>query len=906
MRPVLLAASMAFLAAAPGSAISPYLVRDISLVPQPISSSPEGFVSLGPLALFCAGSEGDLWASDGTAAGTRVIQPGLIGRPVAVAGDTAYFRSFKNGSPFALWSSRGTAATTQFLGEFSSLVPTGTRVVSVPGGRTIFFIARGGVHGSELWTSDGTPGGTRLVIDLRPGDRSGEIDDLTWFQGRLYFSGNDGRGFGLWSTDGTAGGTRRIRAFTAPSISGALFLRALPNRLVFFGPERSRGYELWTSDGTAAGTVPLPEIAPGGRSADPSDAVVVGNRYYTIASDGRTGRELWTTDGTARGTRALTRFAPADPFNSDFLVFPFYQLPSRLVFYANDGIKGREPWVSDGTTAGTKLLADLCPGPCSGPGGTVPSFPQRLLINASTPATGAELWTTDGTPVGTRLLKDICPGTCTANFYGFHRLGGRILFAASEPSHGEQLWATDGTPAGTARISNLRHPMPFGSFFPGAVAGGNLLFPGTDAIHGRELWASRGRPGSTRLIADLEPGEGEFSGSFPTAFTPAGSRVYFFADNGVDGYELWSSDGTAAGTKSGSNFVPGAEPRFSPTDLRAAGADGRLLFAALIDGVGEGFWIADGTPTGIVPILGFEEQRIREVQVSGGLPYFVATDFPSLDWILWQTDWTGVPRTAIAGGRPSWLHDFGGRLLFAQEGSEAESGLWTYDGAPGGARRLAGVIPETEPSPFAGKLWFFGRTPEGDHGVWATDGTEAGTEKKLDVVSIFGFPKKPLAGGTSTLYLFGAGEAGAGLYATEGTSETLRFLGSLVPRSTFNSSKDPMVLDNRLFFEAANPGEPVESVLWSSDGTLAGTAPLRDGSNGLLFNPVHLQTFGGKVVGFLFHSWFETDGTPLGTRVFSTPDSDLANLGSPAQAAGRLFFAAAAEATGTELWALEP
>jgi len=39
---------------------------------------------------------------------------------------------------------------------------------------------------------------------------------------------------------------------------------------------------------------------------------------------------------------------------------------SRFVFAAHDGIHGPEPWVSDGTAAGTRLLRDLCPGACAG------------------------------------------------------------------------------------------------------------------------------------------------------------------------------------------------------------------------------------------------------------------------------------------------------------------------------------------------------------------------------------------------------------------------------------------------------------------------------------------------------------------------------------------------------------
>ncbi|HXU33462.1 MAG TPA: hyalin, partial [Thermoanaerobaculia bacterium] len=99
-----------------------------------------------------------------------------------------------------------------------------------------------------------------------------------------------------------------------------------------------------------------------------------------------------------------------------------------MVFYADDGVKGREPWVTDGTPSGTKLLADLCPGACSSTSGSLPSPVNRLLILAQTPALGTEMWSTDGTPAGTRLLKDICPGTCSSNLFGFHLLGGRSLF----------------------------------------------------------------------------------------------------------------------------------------------------------------------------------------------------------------------------------------------------------------------------------------------------------------------------------------------------------------------------------------------------------------------------------------------------------------------------------------------
>ncbi len=904
MRLVFLTVSIALLAAVPCAAITPYLVRDISRISMPENSNPDSFVSLGNRALFWAGRGGDLWASDGTSSGTLLIQPRLAGRPFALAGDTAYVLSTVNGSPFSLWSSRGTSETTEFLSDFALLGSSGIPVVSVPGTRTIFFLAADPAHGRELWTSDGTAAGTHLVIDLKPGIMSGEVTELTWFRGRLFFNGDDGRGFALWSTDGTAAGMRRVRVFTQSTPEGAFLLRALPNRLIYFGPERGRGYEMWASDGTTAGTVPLPEIASGSRSAFPRDAIVVGNRYYAVASDGRTGSELWTTDGTAGGTRQLTRFRPAEPFEPSGRVFSFYQLPNRLVFHADDGSKGQEPWVSDGTVAGTKMLADLCVGSCGSASGTFPSPPNRLLIGATQPATGSELWTTDGTPAGTRLLKDICPGTCSSNEYGFHRLGNRILFAATDGAHGEQLWSTDGTPGGTARISNLADPMPFGGYFPGTAAGGSLVFPAQDAVHGRELWSSRGRLGTTRLVADLEPGQNEFSGSFPSDLVSAGTRTFFFANDGIEGYELWASDGTAAGTVRVSDFAPGSDPGSPPFDLKAAGGDGRLLFAASI-ATGQGLWIADGSPDGTLPIGLPGGQRVEQVAVVGDRPYFSTFDSQTFERRLWKTDWTGLPRTEIASSPSvSWLHAFGAGLLFSREGSAEEQGLWIDDSS--GLRRLAAVTPQSEPTTFGGKVWFFGRDADGQEAVWATDGTEAGTVETIFLQRAFGGPKSPLAGGTTTLYVFGDGEQGIGLYAAEGTEASLRYLGVLWPSLDIRGEKTPVVLGDRLFFEAPLPGQPGETVLWSSDGTPSGTAPLQSDTNASLFNPIHLQVFAGKVVGFLFDSWFVSDGTPAGTTLHKDPNVTLSAFSSPAQAAGRLFFPATSPEAGTEIWALQP
>ena len=57
---------------------------------------------------------------------------------------------------------------------------------------TLFFTADNGTNGQELWKSNGTPGGTVLVKDIRAGSASSGAGNLTNVNGTLYFTADDG------------------------------------------------------------------------------------------------------------------------------------------------------------------------------------------------------------------------------------------------------------------------------------------------------------------------------------------------------------------------------------------------------------------------------------------------------------------------------------------------------------------------------------------------------------------------------------------------------------------------------------------------------------------------------------------------------------------------------------------
>ena len=474
-----------------------------------------------------------LWVTDGSAASTeRVAVPpaGFSAGAFFPTGDGRAFL-FGNRDGDDLWITDGSGAGTRKVRSFRGSPPSSGPYEQAALGGKLVFAAVTGDREAPLFISDGTAAGTRVLTQ-----KANRAYGFFPSGGRLLFNASSSGGYPpwIWTTDGTPGGTTVLTQRTWLS-SPAL----LDGQILFNGTAVGTGAELWTTDGVTRTASLVKDIDPftstilhhecEAESSYPVAGGIVGGRLLLAADDGRSGRELWSSDGTAAGTvlvrdinpgRIQIRPTPCEdpprgPHRSDLGLSSspqgFVVLGSIALFTADDGLVGRELWVTNGTFRGTHRVADLIPGPRG-------SEPHDLVL--------------------------------------FHR---RVYFLAANPGQGESLWQTDGTARGTVRVSDLvvdDEP----SWASGlTVAGDRLFFVVYNETTGAELWASTGDAGDdagTGLLVDINPGPGSSS---PQSLTAVGGILLFAADDNLTGLEPWRTDGTAAGTVRLGDISPGRD-----------------------------------------------------------------------------------------------------------------------------------------------------------------------------------------------------------------------------------------------------------------------------------------------------------------------------------------------------------
>ena len=289
------------------------------------SSFPYGFTNVNGTIFFCASTTGNvvsstLWKTDGTRAGTVMVSSVGNVSDLTRAGSLLFFTANDGVHGSELWKTDGTAAGTAMVKDINTFgeIDLGTGISYTEGcfpddlinvNGTIFFSAakngreQNGFITHTLWKTDGTAAGT---VELGAVTGHGAMSA----GGRLYYAANGGQ---LWTSDGTVGGTRLLRDFGADHY---LTISRFKDTLLFVveGGTAAYGAELWRSDGSVAGTVRVRELQkrtawPDSLGAYASQCVIRDDGMYfstpvfpsgTVDETARTA--LWRSDGTPAGT----------------------------------------------------------------------------------------------------------------------------------------------------------------------------------------------------------------------------------------------------------------------------------------------------------------------------------------------------------------------------------------------------------------------------------------------------------------------------------------------------------------------------------------------------------------------------------------------------------------------------
>ncbi|QHT70448.1 T9SS type A sorting domain-containing protein [Rhodocytophaga rosea] len=532
--------SAQYLMRSDGTATGTFSVKNTGVKLHSITSANNNLYLSG-----AADGKVQLWKSDGTAAGTSLIKNsnksgnGTTFNYLTYSGDNLYFieKYFENS--LQLWKSNGSeTSTVPVVSTHPSTENSAPLLMSSLNG-TIFFSADDGVHGEELWKSNGTAAGTSLVKDITPGPLGYDFGYSTVLNNSIFFSirapAPIGEGYALWKSDGTAEGTSLVMPGshsigTLTNVNGTLFFA------------NAGGGDLYKINETATGVVRVKYLMPRGccpNSANYTD--VNGTLFFTAWNNSLPPSfGLWKSDGTEAGTIKIKDIID----NGSIWTYNVVNVNGTVYFTANGQL-----WKSDGTTEGTIKVKEMPFGVDYRQIKYLTNVKGTLFFVAqNTFQDGWELWKSDGTEAGTVQVKDINPHGSSSPMH-LTNVNGTLFFTAVDDKEGtnRELWKSDGTQTGTIKLTNTFVKQEFTYEIISPLVNlinvnGRLYFTANDGQSGMELWTSDGTAAGTNLVSDLFPGP---EGAQPAQLTNVNGVIYFTANDGKTGVELWKYDPTA-------------------------------------------------------------------------------------------------------------------------------------------------------------------------------------------------------------------------------------------------------------------------------------------------------------------------------------------------------------------------
>ncbi len=847
----------------------------------------------------------------------------------------------------------------------------------------VYYAGSDAGNGTELWVSDGTSSGTKLLKDIEPGvgssNPTGFMADST--NTYLYFLAKTAaEGTEVWRTDGTTNGTILLTDLEpGAATSNPTLLLSYNGKTYFSATTTLDGPEVYVTDGSYAGTLKLYNGYAGTDGYSANNFVVnSGNVYFSIYDTLTYYYSILKTDGTPAGTSiVVTQDSGAHIFNGNISLERMVN--GKLVFqgYSNSGY---ELYATDGTNAGTLLLKDIRASSSSSYASSTPyNFGTNQVVKYNYDDSGASsgygYFLTDGTPTGTVKVNQ--PYTVSSIF---GKINGRIIFSGcttyecelvdSGGVAGDATLIKDTFPGNNATTGNPNSGSPTFA----AQIGNKIFFTATNSS-GNELWVSDGTTAGTFMLNDINDGSG---GSNPKNFITVGTNLLFTASSSVFGEEVWISDGTVAGTTVYKDLVPGTKGS-GPKNLIAVDSthffltafnsvshfasvfiadttvrdmvgfghamvetlnsetknmvalNGLVYFDAMDGNTGNPLWVTDGTTIGTAKIKDLYPNvvcsDINYLTAFNGSLFFLASEETTGNE-LHISDGTTAGTTILkelgAGTAGAYLNtpilttDFG-KMFFSSSGdSTVGDELYVSDGTNAGTQLVKDIFPGATGSspryltalPTFGKILFY--TMGGSYGYYLSNGTSAGTVQLTGLSTIY-------QGGAASI----ATPAGAIFYYTETTTYKMRiyFVNPNTAATTLlnttyatdvvksNPTYDPAT---GLIYYVTSDASLSQLNLWKSDGTPAGTTMLKNipiTGNSFGFTPLgsasgktYFAYINNTALPYIRQLWV-TDGTIAGSKLVDSFTTTLGGTYAPGIAfGGQYYFNKYDMTNGNELW----
>jgi len=609
-------------------------------------------------------------------------------------------------------------------------------------GNIAFFSADDGIHGIELWRTDGTSAGTYIVKDVNPGQMNTLMVNMVTINGKIYFAASrDGFNFYPWVSDGTESGTFAIDSTETGRSSLPQRFAGLNDAvfIAFNGTIFDQGIFAKVNDDHHGFTFinAIKDAGYGGVR----ELTEAGGLLFFTASNSNFNRALWRTDGTEEGTYKLTDLNYPNGVPHILGVTNFLTAYNNKLYFSFADATGFKLGVSDGTITGT----GLAPG---NNGITIPlgslheySFAvvnNVLFLSGYNQAIESGLYKYDAAnSEGVMLVKDQFSGA--VNFTSFEAGNNTLYFLVSNFQTGSQLWRSDGTDAGTTHIRSF--DLPITSFdLPQPIFRvhfylGNLYFLVHDDLHGSEIWKSDGTTIGTAIIKDINPGP---ENSVSHALTECNGKVVFVANElkSKKGIELWATDGTEAGTKLLKDINTTRTLGSFPLQQGSATLNDKIIFSA-DDGVhGYQPYVSDGTEKGtrllgdIGTGPGFSSPGFFYAKNNVG--YFVGFPNDVSHPAIYRTNGKpqGLKKIVDVNDLITFKATDKGLVFFVVRSQVSFTlELWRSSGSTSGTFKIADNLASELIETIGNTVYFMVGDPTIGTELWKSDGSIAGTKK---------------------------------------------------------------------------------------------------------------------------------------------------------------------------------